>query len=72
MKPYGMRRDPALQGPDVADIQILGLKSSAGKFRKKGGDFRGYAHGENRDRVRRGQKRSARREGRLQAEDFEL
>lgn len=72
MRPYGMRRNPALQGPDVADIQTLGLKSSAGKFRKKGGDFRGYSHGEVKASVRRSQKRSARHEGRLQSEDFEL
>ena len=66
MRPYGMQRVPELEYPDVADIQALGLKSSAGRFRKKGGDFRGYAHGEDRARTRRSQKRSARHEGRSQ------
>lgn len=68
-----MQRVPELEFPDVADIQALGLKSSAGRFRKKGGDFRGYAHGEDRARTRRSQKRYARHEGRVRVmEDLEL
>jgi hypothetical protein len=73
MRPYGMQRTPELEYPDVADIQRLGLKSSAGRYRKKGGDFRGYAHGEDRARTRRSQKRHARHEGRARVmEDLEL
>jgi hypothetical protein len=66
-----MRRTSDLEGPDVADIQALGLKSSAGVYRKKGGDFRGYAHGRAKDEARRAQKRNARREGRIQADDVD-
>ena len=73
MKPYGMRRAPELEYPDVADIQGLGLKSSVGRYRKKGGDYRGYNHGEAKASTRRSQKRSARREGRFQVrEELEL
>ena len=73
MKPYGMRRAPELEYPDVADIQGLGLKSSVGRFRKKGGDYRGYNHGEAKASTRRSQKRHARHEGRARVmEDLEL
>ena len=67
MRPYGMKRISELEYPDVADIQILGLKSSAGQLRKKSGDFCGYVSSSAKHYVRRTQKRSARRDGREQA-----
>lgn len=59
MKAYGLQ---VVEFPDVADIQNMGAKSSCGKFRGKGGDYRGYADGAVKDRTRRSWKRKARRE----------
>lgn len=42
MKAYGMPRVADLESPDVADIRCLALKSSTGRFKEKGGDYRGY------------------------------
>jgi hypothetical protein len=33
---------PWIEYPDVADIQSQARKSSVGRFRRKGGDFKGY------------------------------
>lgn len=40
MKPYGLPRLSDIESPDKADIHNWCLKSSAGKFREKGGDFK--------------------------------
>lgn len=60
MKPYGLR---VIEFPDVGDIKEMGAKSSCGRFRKKGGDYNGYASGTVKDRTRRRWKRKARRQG---------
>ena len=63
MRPYGVL---IIEHPDVADIQAMGAKGSVGKFPGKGGDYRGYARGDNKRRTRRLHKRRARRDGRTQ------
>lgn len=39
MRPYGLPRFDNVEWPDAADICFYALKSSVGRFRKKGGDF---------------------------------
>ena len=36
MKAYGLPRDKDIECPDLVDIQIFGLKSSAGNIKKNG------------------------------------
>lgn len=68
MKPYGMKRLPELEYPDVGDITNLALQSNVGRIsRNSDGDCRGYAHGNSKQRMRRLQKRSARRQGKIEA-----
>jgi len=45
-------------GPDVADIQADGRKSSIGRFREKGGDYKPYSRSDNKKKTRRYLKRS--------------
>lgn len=40
MKPY--ENISFIEFPDVADIQSQARKSSVGRFRRKGGDYKGY------------------------------
>lgn len=68
MKPYGVR---LIEGPDVVDIQYIGGKSSMGQYRKKGGDFRGYSHGDGKASTRRYWKRKARLEGKKSSKEIE-
>jgi len=61
MKPYGMKRDPELQYPDVNTIKTLGLKSSLG-----------YVKPSRKSKARRIQKRAARLEGKQAAKVTDL
>lgn len=58
MKPYGVR---VIESPNVAEIQEMGAKSSAGKIK---GNQHGYTRSSaNKRSTRRYWKRRARREG---------
>ena len=62
MKAYGLKS--VEEWPDVADIHAQARKSSVGKPRSKGGDFRGYHKNKAAKAAsRRIFKRRARREG---------
>jgi hypothetical protein len=66
MKPYGVI---VANCPDVLDIQDMGAKSSEGKYRERGGDFKSYIRSANkRSRIRRYWKRVARAAGKRQCE----
>ena len=72
MRPYGIRRDKSLQGPDIADIKSYGLKSSIGRPRGKGGDFRNmFGNVALKRQRRRIWKRMARAVGKSQALEIE-
>ena len=60
MRPYGVR---LIEGPDVADIQEMGSKSSAGQRPGRSGDYHPYCRGRGKAEARRRWKRCARREG---------
>lgn len=65
MKAYGIPRNPELEHPDVSDIQKYGMKSCAGRFKEKGGDFKSYTRKSSSKRaVRRHWKKQARKQGR--------
>lgn len=60
MRPYGVK---TIKHPDIIDVQFMGSKSSVGKFREKGGDFKSYNRGAiSRAKARRFWKRKARNE----------
>lgn len=62
MRAYGMPRVSDLENPDVADIRCLALKSSTGRFKEKGGDYRGYMKNkEVKAALRRSMKKAERR-----------
>ena len=64
MRAYGLPRNDDVANPDIADIREFGLKSSTGRFREKGGDYRAYNRNARlKARVRRVYKRRARAEG---------
>lgn len=69
MQPYGVR---VIEYPDVADLQSMGAKSSAGQFPGPGGDYRGYSRTANKRKARRYWKRRARRQGRADCRPSEL
>jgi len=58
MQPYGVR---VIEYPDVGDIQEMGSKSSCGKFKEKGGDYKAYTRSAGKNRIRRAWKQKARR-----------
>lgn len=61
MKPYGVN-NPCLEHPDIADIHKLGLKSSVGHIRSKGGDIRSnFKSSDAKRRIRRYFKKLERR-----------
>ena len=61
MKPYGLK---VIEAPDVGDIQEGARKSSIGRFREKGGDYKSYPRSSVAKRaIRRLAKRAARRQG---------
>lgn len=61
MKPYGVK---IIEHPDVADIQEMGAKSSAGKHSGRSGSTKSYIRNPaDKARVRRRWKRRARLEG---------
>ena len=60
MKPYGVK---LIECPDVADIQAMASKSSAGRCSRAGGDYHGYSRTAQKAVVRRFWARKARREG---------
>ena len=59
MKPYGVR---VIEAPDVVDIQEMGAKSSTGRYKEKGGDFKAYSRTKNKNSARRYWKKKARKE----------
>ena len=62
MKPYGIPRNKNVESPDVVDIQNYAMKSSAGRFKERGGDFKSYTRNSKSKRsVRRHFKKCARR-----------
>ena len=64
MKPYGLPRTPDIESPDIADIQMYGLKSSAGRCFKANGEYKSYTRSSKvRKRVRRIWKRRERQHG---------
>jgi len=56
MKAYQNKK--LVEGPDVADIREEGRRSAVGKFRGKGGDYRGYCKSKNKRVTRRLLKRA--------------
>ena len=62
MRPYGMT---PIKWPDVADIQEMAAKSSTGRFREKGGDFKSYSRKIKKRRNRILQRRRARRAAKI-------
>ena len=67
MKPQGVKVE---EWPDIADIRKMGAKSSVGKFRGKGGDFRGYFKSKiAKAMIRRSWKKRARRQGKQEIID---
>lgn len=42
MRAFGLPRSDDVANPDVGDIKNFALKSSTGRFREKGGDFKPY------------------------------
>lgn len=65
MRPYGVR---VIESPDVADIKAMGSKGSVGKFAGRSGDYRPYARGASKARVRRTWARKARAANRAACE----
>ena len=66
MRPYGLEHT-LIVGPDVADIQEQGRKSSVGHFPTKSGEFRSYTRNTAAKRATRVSiKRGARRAGRAE------
>lgn len=63
MRAYGILRFRELECPDVATIQEFGLKSSAGRFPGRSGDYHPYSRSQRRRITRRFWKRRARAEG---------
>lgn len=62
MKAYGLPRNPEVESPDVGDIKSYGLKSSTGRYKEKGGDYKGYTRSSKAKRAtRRIFKKAARR-----------
>jgi hypothetical protein len=59
MRPYGVR---IIECPDVADIQLMGAKSSTGQLRSKSGEYRGYSRRKAKKTIRCYWKRRARHE----------
>lgn len=63
MRAYGLPRIKDIESPDIVDIQCYALKSSTGRFRERGGDFRGYLKNKSsKNRIRRIFKKRIRRE----------
>ncbi len=66
MRPYGLEYT-LIVGPDVADVQVQGRKSSIGHFATKSGEFRSYTRNpKSRAATRRTIKRRARAAGNAQ------
>ena len=68
MRPYGLRIE---EWPDIEDIKLMAAKGSAGRIRKRSGDYYPYSRGPLKARLRRYWKRQARREGQCQCKDLE-
>jgi hypothetical protein len=60
MRAYGIPRYYELECADVATIQEFGLKSSAGRFPGRSGDYHPYSRSHHRRTTRRYWKRKAR------------
>lgn len=66
IKAYGLK---VIEYPDVGDIQMMGSKSSVGRFRSKSGQYKSYIRRSVKKRaVRRFWKRKARIDGRKQCD----
>jgi hypothetical protein len=71
MKPYGLFGQYLyVEHPDVLDIQFMGAKSSTGRLREKGGDFKPYSRTTGKRRVRRMWKRKARQAAKTELVDY--
>lgn len=69
MKAYGVSGAPECLG--IQEIRKFGMKSSAGRLRGKGGDYRSYTRkSEVRRKVRRGFKKSERQRISKELDDF--
>lgn len=71
MKPYGVEIVNT-KCPDVAEIQRMGAKSSCGRLREKGGDFKSYIRNpEQKRRQRRWWKKRERSRSKALCKDWE-